>query len=147
MMVYSCSHTHQQINEDTHIVFCLIGSCCILTCVWFCGVLQLFVTMYLPECFVASTRELPQQKPCLIKICLRACSHSQDRGRGSHFDFCPRPCSSTCRWARLATHRHIGPHFVCIPCSHAHLGLFTTACVSAPKRLGASTSGRTDSFV
>ena len=25
---------------------------------------------------------------------------------GPYIHFCPRPCSSTCRWARLATHRH-----------------------------------------
>ena len=59
-------------------------------------------------------------------------SHSQ--GVGSHFDFCPRPCPSTCRWVRLATRRHIGPHFVKIPCSRAHLGRATAACVSSPKR-------------
>ena len=58
------------------------------------------------------------------------------KGSGSHFNFCPRPCSSTCRWARVATHRRIGPHLVCIPCSHAHFGRTTTACVSSPKRLG-----------
>ena len=26
--------------------------------------------------------------------------------------FCPRPCSSTDRWAKLTTHRHRGPHSV-----------------------------------
>ena len=85
------------------------------------------------------------------------------KGSGSHFDFCQRPCSSTCRWARLATHRHSGPHFVCIPCSHTHFGRGTTACVSSPRRrsslhwlahaarhgdvFGASTFGRSVSFV
>ena len=50
---------------------------------------------------------------------------------------------------KLATHRHVGPHSVCRPRSHAHLGLFTTACVSSPGDWaeGASTSGRTDSCV
>ena len=41
------------------------------------------------------------------------------KGPGPYIHFCPRPCSSTCRWARLATHRRRGPHFVCIPCSRA----------------------------
>ena len=39
--------------------------------------LQLFVSIYLPECFVANTRELPQWKSCLVQLCLSACSHSQ----------------------------------------------------------------------
>ena len=33
-------------------------------------------------------------------------------GSGSHGHFCPRPDLSTCRWAKLATHRHRGPHCV-----------------------------------
>ena len=44
--------------------------------------------------------------------------------------------SSTCRLARLATHRRTRPHLVCIPCSYAHFGRVTTACVSWPRRLG-----------
>ena len=82
---------------------------------------------------------------------------------GSHVHFYPRPCSSTCRQANFSTHRHSGPHFVCNPCSCAHFGRVTAACVSSPKRLGclhwlahaarhghfqgASTSRRTASFV
>ena len=31
------------------------------------------------------------------------CVHKEP---GSHVHFCPRPCSSTSRWARLSTHRH-----------------------------------------
>ena len=58
------------------------------------------------------------------------------KGSGSYVRFRPRLCSSTCPWARLATHRRIGSHFVCLPCSHAHFGRATTACVSSPKRLG-----------
>ena len=30
----------------------------------------------------------------------------------------------------------IGDHSVCTPCSRAHFGRVTTACVSSPKRLG-----------
>ena len=30
------------------------------------------------------------------------------KGSGSHVHVCPRPCSSTCRWARHPTHRHKG---------------------------------------
>ena len=80
--------------------------------------LQLFVTIHLPECFAANKRELPQWKSCVIKICLRACSHSQEVGVLRS----PLPASlfpASYRWARLATHRCIGPHIVCIPCSHA----------------------------
>ena len=44
------------------------------------------------------------------------------KGSGSHVH-CPRPCSSTCRWAKFSTHRHRGPHSVCNPRTRAHLGL------------------------
>ena len=56
--------------------------------------------------------------------CLCACRYSQ--GSGYHVHFCPRPCSSTCRWANFSTHRHSGPHSVCNPCSRANLGLVST---------------------
>ena len=69
-----------------------------------------------------------------------ACSHSQ--GSGSHVDFCPRPWSSTCRWARFSTHRHNGPHSVCNPCSRAHFGHVTAACVIA-KETGQFPEART----
>ena len=32
------------------------------------------------------------------------------KGSGSHVHFRPRPHSSTDRWARITTHRHLGPH-------------------------------------
>ena len=78
---------------------------------------------------------------CTVLHCvvLNACLLTHN-GSGSCFHFCPRPCLNTCRWARLATHRHIGPHSVCIPCSHAHLGRATTACVSSPRDWAISTS-------
>ena len=38
------------------------------------------------------------------------------KGRGLPFTFA-RSCLSTFRWARLATHRHMGPHSVWNPCS------------------------------
>ena len=50
------------------------------------------------------------------------------KGSGSHVDFCPRPCSSTCRWVRFSTPRHSGPHSACNPCSCAHFGHVTAAC-------------------
>ena len=71
----------------------------------------------------------------------------------SYVHFCTRPCSSTCRWSRLATHRHREPHSMCSPCPHAHFGFATSACVSSLKRLGclhflgASTFRRSDPFV
>ena len=58
------------------------------------------------------------------------------RGWGLTFTFARVLVSSTCRWARLATHRHKVPHQMCIPCSRVHLGRVPTACVSSPKRLG-----------
>ena len=58
------------------------------------------------------------------------------RGRGLTFTSAHVLVPSTCRWARLATHRHNGPHQVCSPCSLAHLGRTTTACVSSPERRG-----------
>ena len=45
---------------------------------------------------------------CLV-LSLRLARLFAHKGSGSHIHFCPRPCSSTCRWARLATHRHWGP--------------------------------------
>ena len=121
---------------------CFVGCCCVCCCCVFvlcvlcvvravCCVVLGFVVCctcmlpwHLPECFVVHTSRF---------VFTPVHTH---KGSGSHFDFCPRPCSSTCRWARLATHRRSGPHFVCIPCSHAHFGRATTACVSSPKRRG-----------
>ena len=82
------------------------------------------------------------------------------KGSRSHVHVCPRPCLSTCRWAQLATRRQRGPHSVRSPCSHAHVGRATTACVSSPRGcprwlahvarhgylFGASASMRTVSF-
>ena len=61
------------------------------------------------------------------------CHH---KGSGSHVHFCPRPCSSTKRWAKLSTHRHKGDHTQRGPCSHAPFGRKPTVCVIATKRLG-----------
>ena len=54
----------------------------------------------------------------------------EEKRRERRVHFCPRPCSSTRRWARLATHRHSGPHSVCIPCSYAHFGRASTGAIS-----------------
>ena len=108
---------------------CVVWVLCVVRAV--CSVVLGFVVCctcmlpwHLPECFVVNTSRF-----------VFAPVHTH-KGSGSHFDCCPRPCSSTCRWARLATHRRSGPHFVCIPCSHAHFGSATTASVSSPKRPG-----------
>ena len=77
-------------------------------------------------CYHLPSRMFRRQHTCPATVHIH-------QGSGSCFHFCPRPCVSTCRWARLATHRHIGPHFVCISCSHAHLARATTACVSSPR--------------
>ena len=58
------------------------------------------------------------------------------KGSRSHFDFCPRPCSRTCRWARLAAHGRRRPHFVRIR------ALVPTSAVSPP-HVCQSPSGRT----
>ena len=50
-------------------------------------------------------------------------------GRGLTLTFARVLVSSTYRWAIPATRRR-GPHEVCCPCSHAHFGRVTTACVS-----------------
>ena len=77
---------------------CLVLSCLVLSClVLSCLVLSCLVL----SCLVLS---------CLVLSCLvlrSACSHT--KVSGSYVHYCPRPCSSTCRWARLATHRHWGP--------------------------------------
>ena len=62
------------------------------------------------------------------------------KGSGSYAHFCPRPWLSTCRWARLATHRRNGPHSVCSPRSDAHFGSVPTVCVSSPGDWAVSTS-------
>ena len=46
---------------------------------------------------------------------------------GSYVRVCPRPCLSTCRWARLATHRHNGP-----PTQRAVRALMPTLAASPP---------------
>ena len=61
------------------------------------------------------------------------CLFVRARCRKPHIHTCPRPCSSTCRWARLATHRHTGTTQLRSPCSHAHFGRATAACVSSPR--------------
>ena len=46
------------------------------------------------------------------------------KGSGSYSLVCPRPCSSTCRWARCATHRQ--------KCSYAHFDRVSAApCITA----------------
>ena len=45
---------------------------------------------------------------CLV-LSLRSACLFEHKGSGSYVHLCPRPCLSTCRWARLATHRHWGP--------------------------------------
>ena len=76
------------------------------------------------------------------------------------FDFCPRPCSSTYRWARLATHRYRGTtlcvyhvllcppwpcyHRMCVSRQDTGLSPLAGTCRHVK---GASTSERTDSFV
>ena len=88
----------------------------VCVCVYICvrpsvcpSVSRSHVTIHLPECF-------------FVRVFLHLSLFHLHKWSESYVHFCPRPCLSTFRWARLATHRHIGPHSVCIPCPHAHLG-------------------------
>ena len=45
---------------------------------------------------------------CGVYVSFAAAVVYNTRGRGLTFVVCQRPCSSTCRWASLSTHRHIG---------------------------------------
>ena len=73
------------------------------------------------------------------------------KGSGSHVRLCPRPCSSTDRWARLTSHRHqrtslrtmsVPPPSVwCVlSCPFTHV---TAACVSSSRDWAVSTLART----
>ena len=53
-------------------------------------------------------------------------------GRGLTFTLAASWCRARVDRARLTTHRRRGQHTVCIPCSRAHFGRLTTACVSPP---------------
>ena len=85
-------------------------------------------------CYFAS----PLYPLCTLSrfLFLTLCLFTFTGGRGLTFTFAHVLVPSTYRWDRLATHRHWGPHSVCIPYSHAHFGRATAACVSSPKRLG-----------
>ena len=61
---------------------------------------------------------------CLVLSLRSACLFAH-KGSGSYVHFNPRPCSSTCRWAGLATHQHwrplcVDPVLLCPlwPCNH-----------------------------
>ena len=68
-----------------------------------------------------------------LSLSLSLCLYAAQGVGGLTFAFALVLVSSTCRWARLATHRHEEPHFVCIPCSRAHFCRGPTACGSSPK--------------
>ena len=87
------------------VLSCLVLSCLVLSClVLSCLVLSCLVLSCLVlSCLVLSCLVLS----VLVLSCL--CVHSAclfaHKGSGSYVHFCPRPCPSTCRWARLATQR------------------------------------------
>ena len=107
------------------VLSCLVLSCLVLSClVLSCLVLSCLVLSCLVlSCLVLSCLVLS----CLVLSCLSlrlACLFAH-KGSKYHVHFCPRPCSSTCRWARLATHLHWRPLFVyplllcpLWPCNH-----------------------------
>ena len=66
----------------------------------------------------------------LVFLCLLACWFT--RGRG-HVHLCPRFL-----YEHMSTHQDLNPptqkiHTLCSPCSDAHFGRVTTACVSSPR--------------
>ena len=111
---------------------CVVCVVCAVCCVVLGFVLccSCMLTWRLPECFVLNTREFRQRCLGLNLIWsarLFALTRGLDchKGLGSYVHFCPCPCSSTCRWSRLAIHRHWGP--LCVypvllcplwPCNH-----------------------------
>ena len=125
---------------------CCVWSCtllCVLSCVLFvwcvlyvCVVSGFVVCCtcmlpwHLPECFVVNTRELRQRLSCL-DLSSRLFTLTRFRGL-------------TLTSARVLVRARVdGPgsqptdaldHTSCLPCSHAHFGRGTTACVSSPKR-------------
>ena len=65
-------------------------------------------------------------RPVDCGVCVRMVS-------GSDVHVCPRFLLEFLSMAKLATHRHKSPRSVRNPCSHAHFGRFSTACVSSPR--------------
>ena len=65
-------------------------------------------------------------------FCLSSCLMAH-RGSGSHIHLCPRPCSSTYRWAGLPPHRHKGPHLCAVCALTPPFGRVTAASVSSPR--------------
>ena len=60
------------------------------------------------------------------------------QGSGSYVHISPRPCFEHLSMGQAcnAPTPRDAQHFVCSPCSRAHFGRATTACVSSPRRLG-----------
>ena len=95
----------------------LLLECCMLRRVRFCG-----------DSVVLSDQDLS---------CAPVRTHN---GSGSYFHFCPRPCSSTCPWAKLST-TDTRDHTNAWSVLSRSFGRVTTARVSSPKRLGAVSMG------
>ena len=76
--------------------------CCLsVTCFALCCLRGLCVDV--AKCCLCHWSCLVLSCPCVQPVC------SHTKGSGSYVHFCQRPCLSTCRWSRLATHRHWGP--------------------------------------
>ena len=86
----TCTRGRGQVLSECQ-MFCFMLSASSL-----CGCSQVLLVSLVLSCLVLSLRS----------ACLFA---RKGKGSGSYVHFCPRPCLSTCRWARLATHRHWGP--------------------------------------
>ena len=65
---------------------------------------------------------------------LFACSPAQ--GVGVLRSLLPTSLDEQLSMGQARNPRDIGDHSVCTPCTRAHFGRVTTACVSSPKRLG-----------
>ena len=97
--------------------------------------LRLHVAIYLPECSLPTHVNFDSAVLSGLDFSSRLLTFTE--GSGS----CVRFCHVFVRAhvdgpGSQPTHRRIGPHFACIPCSHARFGSASTACVSSPKRLG-----------
>ena len=73
--------------------------------------------------------------PHRVFSCLVWSSCLVHKGSGSHFHFCPRPCSSTHRWARRSQPTNTGDHAVKSVLPYPHQPDDHRMCVIA-KRLG-----------
>ena len=118
------------------VVSCLVLSCLVLSClVLSCLVLSCLVLSCLVlSCLVLSCLVLS----CLVLSCLVAAFSLfvRTQGVGVSHSLLPASLFEHMLMGQARNPPTLGDHSMCIPCSYAHFGRATTACVSSPKRLG-----------